>query len=184
MAVYIKNMDVPESCDKCWALGIGCELWHMVYSGQRHLNCPVSEQKQGQWIEYRAEHGQCPFCGHRVDLMTPENCNYCSNCGAKLDIYHPNEIAIDCPLVDDKKAISYTDCSNARNMLTKWQWKQALDELFEIPIINGNYDAVNGSSDFMDGIQYVIEVMANNAEDDKVHDAFLNNRILSEEIPD
>lgn len=42
------------------------------------------ERKKGKWILYKIEHGKCPFCGHSVDLMTPEDRNYCSNCGADM----------------------------------------------------------------------------------------------------
>lgn len=63
-------------------------------------------------------------------------------------------------------------------MLTKEQWKQALDELSEVDFFAGHFSE-NENADFMDGIETVIEWMANKAEDDVVYDAFQNNRIKS-----
>lgn len=45
----------------------------------------VAPVKHGYWIEYEPEHGRCSICGHEVDLMTPEDTHWCSNCGAKMD---------------------------------------------------------------------------------------------------
>ena len=66
-------------------------------------------------------------------------------------------------------------------MLTKEQWKQALDELSESsPMFRGMYyHNEKDIEDYMDGIEAVIEWLADKAEDDARYDAFLNNRILS-----
>lgn len=64
--------------------------------------------------------------------------------------------------------------------LTKEQWKQALDELFDVPLFNGRYDAKHGSQRYMEGIGTVLEWMAYKAEDDSVYDAFLTNMEISE----
>ena len=66
-------------------------------------------------------------------------------------------------------------------MLTKKQWKQALNELAEVPLFAGRYDAKNGNENYMHGIGSVIECMAYKAEDDIIYDQFLNNMILSKE---
>ena len=44
----------------------------------------VREVKRGHWIEFRTEHGKCSICGNTVDLTRPEECNFCSNCGADM----------------------------------------------------------------------------------------------------
>ena len=60
-------------------------------------------------------------------------------------------------------------------------WKAMLEELKEIALFRGIYDAKNGNEHYMYGISTVMEVIANKANDDKFEDEFLHNMQLSEE---
>lgn len=44
----------------------------------------VVDKPQGEWIEYKPEHGKCPFCGDTVDLYDGKYHRYCGECGAKM----------------------------------------------------------------------------------------------------
>ena len=47
----------------------------------------VSTEKTGRWIKDDKEHGHCSLCGFSgVDLTRPELTNFCSNCGAKMEV--------------------------------------------------------------------------------------------------
>ena len=48
-------------------------------------------------------------------------------------------------------------------------------------IFKGNYDARNGSEEFMHGISTVMEVIADRAGDDSFEDMFLKNMIASQQ---
>ena len=45
----------------------------------------VAEVKHGEWVTLEAEIGlySCSLCGHRI---LRAECNYCPNCGAKMDV--------------------------------------------------------------------------------------------------
>ncbi len=60
-------------------------------------------------------------------------------------------------------------------------WKAVLEELKEIALFRGIYDAKNGNEHYMFGISTVMEVIANKANDDGFEDEFLHNMKLSEE---
>lgn len=47
-------------------------------------NADVVEVKHGKWITLEAEIGlySCSLCGHKI---LRAECNYCPNCGAKMD---------------------------------------------------------------------------------------------------
>jgi len=60
-------------------------------------------------------------------------------------------------------------------------WKAVLEELKEIQLFRGIYDAKNGNEHYMYGISTVMEVIANKANDEEFENEFLHNMELSEE---
>ena len=59
-----------------------------------------------------------------------------------------------------------------------------LNELWEIPLFRGIYDARNGKEEFMHGVDCVMEAIAYHINDDVgdyMADAFIDNLIASEE---
>ena len=97
MGIYIKDMEMPKSCDEC-NFSLDCphdqhqDGYKMI--GGRPNSCPmveVPEQKHGKWI-WNSNNGflYCSCC----DAISPhedqygESCirpNYCPNCGARMD---------------------------------------------------------------------------------------------------
>lgn len=65
-------------------------------------------------------------------------------------------------------------------MATREEYKHVLDDLMQIRMFRGIYDAKNGDSHFMNGIDTVMSYIADKAEDEDFLDLFLTNMVLSE----
>lgn len=59
-------------------------------------------------------------------------------------------------------------------------YKIVLNDLRQVGMLRGRYDATYGSVDFMNGIYTVMEYIAYYAKDEKYMDQFLDNMIESE----
>lgn len=61
-------------------------------------------------------------------------------------------------------------------MMTKIEaYRIVLNDLKEVPMFAGSYDAVNGNKHFMYGISAVMEFIADKAEDATFEDFFMKN---------
>lgn len=74
-----------------------------------------------------------------------------------------------------------------RNLNTneKEMLKGIIEEIREISMFNGRYDAKNGKEDFMYGIEAVMECLAYMVSDeygDSFSDTFIKNLIFSEQV--
>ena len=56
----------------------------------------------------------------------------------------------------------------------KQAYQMVFNDLRECRMFQGHYDAINGNSHFMSGIETVIEVIANHAYDDDFAEKFSN----------
>ena len=59
-------------------------------------------------------------------------------------------------------------------MELKQAYKMVFNDLRECPMFQGRYDAINGNSHFMSGIETVMEVIAYRAYDDDFAEEFSN----------
>lgn len=67
----------------------------------------------------------------------------------------------------------------------KKAYQMVFDDLYNCPMFQGKYDAINGNPHFMSGISTVMEVIANRAYDDdfakKFSNEFTDNILRSRE---
>lgn len=59
-------------------------------------------------------------------------------------------------------------------MELKKAYQMVFDDLYNCPMFQGHYDAINGNSHFMSGIETVMEVIAYRAYDDDFAEEFSN----------
>lgn len=59
-------------------------------------------------------------------------------------------------------------------MELKKAYQMVFDDLYNCPMFQGRYDAINGNPYFMSGIETVMEVIANRAYDDDFAEKFSN----------
>lgn len=59
-------------------------------------------------------------------------------------------------------------------MELKKAYQMVFDDLYNCPMFQGKYDAINGNPHFMSGISTVMEVIANRAYDDDFAEKFSN----------
>ena len=101
MSIFIKNVEMPACCDKCFALDDHGDYPYCLITGdwrgykfrtreKRMDTCPlikVESIRHGKWI--RDEFGtRCSNCGlyaYRDKFDKPWESPYCPNCGAKMD---------------------------------------------------------------------------------------------------
>lgn len=59
-------------------------------------------------------------------------------------------------------------------MELKQAYQMVFNDLYNCPMFQGKYDAINGNPHFMSGISTVMEVIANRAYDDDFAEEFSN----------
>jgi len=105
MSIFIKNVEMPACCDKCFALDDHGDYPHCLITGdwrgykfrtreKRMDTCPLVEVepvRRGKWVHdgYDIPHGvdwmHCSECGNREPYVPAAMTNYCPICGAKME---------------------------------------------------------------------------------------------------
>ena len=81
---------LTEKGERMMATCKGCDCFDPDFGCVCMTKCPRApkkeyvEVKHGEWITLEAEIGlySCSLCGHKI---LRAECNYCPNCGAKMD---------------------------------------------------------------------------------------------------